>query len=159
MGALNPVFSAASITMGAYQSRQSAEAAKFEAELAADNLEAQALRKELEADEALKIGELNMAEHLAKGRKDIAKTTVSYAASGVKVNDGSAVEVAADKAAWSEYERQKIEYEANLESWGLKYDAALLNQEANNARASGSSGGSGLQAVLGAGTKLTAMFK
>ncbi len=159
MGALNPVFSAASMVTSVYQSRQAAEAAKVEAELAADNLEAQALRKGLEAEEALKIGELNLAEHAAESRKEIAKTTVGYAASGVKVNEGSAVEAVADQAAWSEYERQKIAYEANLESWGLRYDAALLDKEAHNARASGSSSGSGLQAVLGAGTKLTAMFK
>ncbi len=159
MGMLSPAFSVASMVTSVYQSKQAAESAKLEAELAADNLEAQALRKGLEADEALKIGELNLAEHAAASRKEIAKATVGYAASGVKVNEGSAVEAVADKAAWSEYERQKIDYQANLESWGLRYDAALLNQEAHNARASGSSSGSGLQAVLGAGTKLTALFK
>lgn len=161
MGALNNLFSAASITMSAYQSVQNAELQRIEAELAADSLETQAARKDLEADEALKIGELNQAEHLAQGRKEIATTKADYAHSGVKVDIGSTLDVAADMAAWSEYGRQKLRYESELESWGLRYDAALLRQEASNTRASGSvsSTTSSIQTAIGAGKQLTALFK
>lgn len=158
MGALSSVFSVASITMGAYQSYQDAQVRKVEAELAADSLEAQAGRKELEADEALRIGELNMAEQQIAGRAKIAGQRVEYAASGVKVNSGTAMEVAADQAAWNEYERQKIEYESGLQSWGLRYDAAMLRNEAANTRASGvtsSSSGS----WLGSAGSLAGLFK
>ncbi len=154
MGALTTVMNAASITMGAAQSYQNAQYQSAAAKLNADALETQAARKELEAEEALAIGRLNQAEHIVEGRLDIASQTASFAASGVKVNEGSAVDVAADKAAWSEYGRQKIEYGAELDSWGLRYDAALLRQEASNVRA-GAGNGSGLAAALGAGIKLS----
>lgn len=147
---------------GSYvQSQQEAQLKKMQAELAADGLEAQAERKDLEAAEALKIGELNMAEQTMRGRLDMATQRAAYGASGVKVDSGSTREVLADKAAWNEYERQKIEYEANLESWGLSYDAALLRQEAANTRASGATlgSGSGLQTAMKAGSAFFEVFK
>lgn len=104
--------------MGVAQSYQSAQNSSAQARLNADTLETQAARNELEAEEALAIGRLNQAEQVIKGRQEIAEQRVAYAASGMKVNEGSAVEVAADQAAWSEYQRQKVGYEAGLESWG-----------------------------------------
>ncbi|MCC8109686.1 MAG: hypothetical protein LIQ30_11725 [Planctomycetes bacterium] len=100
-----------------------------------DTLIAQAARKELEADEALARGDLLQGESVLAGRRERAGLVSDYAASGVRVDSGSAVEVVADRAAWSEYDRQKIAYEAEYESWGLRYDAALLRQEAGNAQA------------------------
>lgn len=147
------VFTVANAGMSAYQSYQNAAQSRLEAKVAADSLETQAARKELEADEVLKVGRLNQAEQVRRGRRDIAEQKTSYAASGVKVNEGSAVDVLADKAAWSEYERQKVEYEANLESWGLQYDAALLRQEASNTRAVGTTGGMVASSIIGAGNK------
>lgn len=141
MGAVTNMLSVASIGMGVYQSYDNAKQQKLEAELAADSLEAQAARKDLEAAEALKIGELNMAEHEAASRGERASQKADYAYSGVKVDTGSTLEAAADHAAWSEYERQKIAYESELQSWGLAYDAALLRQEATNTRVTGSNSG------------------
>ncbi len=159
MGSLNTALSAASITMGLYQSREESESRRIAGSLAANSLEAQAARKELEADEALKIGELDQAEQIIRGRAGIAEQKTAHAYGGVKVNEGSAAEVAADKAAWSEYERQKIEYGAEMESWGLKYDAALLRSEAANTRAGG--GGSSYSSTLtaiGAAKQWTGLF-
>lgn len=158
MGAMGTIFNAASITMSSYQSVQDAKVRSLQANLAADGLETQAARKDLEADEALKIGELNQAEQRIRGRREIASQRAGYAASGVSVNSGSALEMAADQAAWSEYQRQKIEYESSLESWGLRYDAALLRQEAANTRSDGI-GNAGLQAAIGAGKQLSGLFK
>ena len=159
MGVLSSVFNAASVTMGAYQSYEDARQKRYEAELAADSLEAQAARKDLEAEEVLKIGELKQVEQVLEGRQGIAEQKVSYAASGVKVDSGSTLEVAADKAAWNEYERQKLEYESSLESWGLRYDAALLRQEAANTRAAGStSAGSSVAGAVSGGTQWAGLF-
>ncbi|MCC8165916.1 MAG: hypothetical protein LIQ31_07155 [Planctomycetes bacterium] len=80
-------------------------------------------------------GKLLQSEAALAGRRERAGLVSDYAASGVRVDSGSAVEVVADRAAWSEYDRQKIAYEAEYESWGLRYDAALLRQEAGNAQA------------------------
>ena len=159
MGALSSMFNIANVTMGAYQNYQEAQTRRLEAELAADGMEAQADRKELEAAEALRVGELNVAEHQARGRVETAAMRVGYAASGVKVNSGSAVEAVADKAAWNEYERQKIEYEAGLNSWGLAYDAALLRNEAANTRARGVSSSSTMQALVSGGNNVLGLFK
>lgn len=158
MGSLGTsMFSAASIGMSAYQSTQSSQQ-RLEAELSANNLEAEARRKDQEALHAVQLGRLEQAEEVVKGRAEMAGQKASYAASGVNVNSGSAVEAVADKAAWTEYNRQKIEYKASLESWGLKYDAALLRQKAHNTRATASSGGGNAQAVIGAGKQLSSLI-
>lgn len=118
-----------------YQSHVAAKNAAGAAAADANLLEAQAVRKDREADAALKTGFLDQADRVRKGRAEIAGQKVEYASSGVRVDAGSALEVAADRAAWSEYERQRIEYDANMEGWGLKYDAALLRAEAAGVRA------------------------
>lgn len=144
MGSAGSMFNTAFSAIGALQGSGDDSSAFLKARLEADNLESQAARKELEAREALKVGTLKQAEQKIKGRREIAEQRVKFAAGGVKVNEGSAVEVAADKAAWSEYERQKIEYAANMESWGLKYDAALLRKKASTTLTTGVAGsGSG----------------
>lgn len=137
MGAVQAISTITSASMSLYQSQQEAALRKAQAELDANTLEAQAARKDLEADEALAVGRLNVAEQQAQGRVELAEKRAEYGASGVKVNEGSAVTVLADRAAWNEYERQKLEYEAALQSWGLKYDAEMLRQQAKNTRAAG----------------------
>lgn len=149
MGSLStPMISAAGIGMSAVQSKQAASQAQIQAELSASATETKALRSELEAEAVLELGRLDQIEAVNKGRADIAAQKTDYAHSGVSVNSGSAVSVAADKAAWTEYDRQKIEYEAAAESWGLKYDAQLLRQDAHNARVSGASSGSSTAQIL-----------
>lgn len=150
MGSVTNVLGMANIGLGAYQSYENARQKQQEAELTAQSLETQAINKELEAAEAQKIGELNQMEQRLKGRADIAGTRVGYAASGVKVDSGSALDVIADKAAWSEYERQKIAYESDLQSWGLMNDAAQLRSDAANARATGSTAFNWAGTALGA---------
>lgn len=137
MGAVTAILGAANIGMAAYQGNVEAQNRRLEAELAADGLEARASRKDLEAEEAQRIGVMNVREHGLKSRVERAARRVAYAAAGVKLDDGSAAAVVADQAAWDEYDRQKITYGADLQSWGLAYDAAMLRQEAANARAAG----------------------
>lgn len=150
---------AASITMGVAQSYRNDRYELAKAQLNANTLETQAARKELEAEEALAIGRLNQTEQVIKGRQEVAGQRVSYAASGVKVNEGSVVDVAANTAAWSEYHRQRLQYEAGLESWGLQYDALLLRQEAANVRAGAGTSSSGLIAAVGAGSQFLSILK
>lgn len=152
------MFNAASVGMNAYQSRHSAMLHRVEAELDANNLEAQAQKKELEAREVIEFGKLEQAETVRKGRLEIAESKTGYASSGVNVNSGSAVEVAADKAAWTEYQRQKIEYSANLESWGLRYDAAILRQSSGNSLSTGSSSSGSTGILFNAGKQLNSIL-
>ncbi len=113
---------------------QSIEYQRAQAEADAASLEARAGQKESEAAATMALGRLAMEEHARDSRLEQAGTRVNYAASGVKVNEGTPVETIADKAAWSEYERQKIGYEASLASWGLRYDASILRSDAANTR-------------------------
>lgn len=145
MGAVTAILGAANIGMTAYQGSVEAQNRRREAELAANGLEARAARKDLEADEALRIGTMNVREHEIKRRINRTARRVAYASSGVKVDEGSAAAVVADQAAWDEYDRQKIAYGAELQSWGLSYDAAMLRQDAANTRAAGSAGVAGSQ--------------
>lgn len=159
MGMLSAgVFNIANTTMGLYQAKYESQMKKLEANLAADSLESQAARKELEAEEALKLGELRMTEQRIRGEAGIAEQRVDYAHSGVRVDSGSALEATADLAAWNEYERQKIEYQYGLRSWGLNYDAALLRNEAANTRAAGTTSGTGLQTLVGGMNSLFGSF-
>lgn len=156
----SPITSAAAVGMNAAQAKNAAAMQRMQAELSADNLEAKALRSELEAEQVEKLGRLEQAEETVKGRTERAEQKVRYAASGVSVDSASAVEVGADKAAWTEYRRQKIEYGAAVESWGLKYDAQLLRQEAHNTRAAGTGGASAGQLIVTAASQLSPlMFK
>lgn len=154
----NNLFEAASIGMSLTQNSQASSQSRMEAELSAHNLEAQARRKELEAQDALALGRLEQAETVVEGRGGLAEQKANFAASGVMVNSGSAAEAAADKAAWTEYERQKVEYGAAMESWGLKYDAALLRQDAQTARMTGSKSGNSSQLILNAGKQVVSML-
>lgn len=147
----------AGLFAGSRQSGYSAKLAAYQNELAANSLEAQAARKDLEAEQAEKMGALAEMEQRIEGRREVSAKRVDYAASGVKVDQGSAGAVTADMAAWNEYDRQKVEYGTRLESWGLRYDAALLRQEAGNTRAgasASSSVSSTSQSLISAGSKL-----
>ncbi len=148
MGVTTSAFTTATSLMGSPGASEESPSSLDAAYAQAENYESQAARKEIDAARARQKGALAQAEQTLKARRDIAERKAAYAAAGVNVNDGSAAEVAADIAAWSEYERQKIEADAAMESWGLKYDAALLRRKAGTARAaaaatSPSSSGSG----------------
>lgn len=134
---------AASSTM---TNMQNSDYRRAQAEADAASLEARANRKEMEASETLAAGRTAMAAQQRESRLAIAAGRAAFGASGVKVNEGSPVDVMADKAAWSEYDRQSIEYQTKLASWGLKYDAAALRAEAANTRQAARTAGYNAQA-------------
>lgn len=120
---------------GMAKQRQAEEDGRAALRAKAELLDAQAARKERDAEDALRIGFLDQADQVREGRADLAGKRVAYAASGVKVDAGSALAVVADGAAWNEHGRQRIACDADRKSWGLDYDAALLRAEASAARA------------------------
>ena len=141
LGALTTINTLVGAGMNAYQSHEQAKQEKVQAELAARELESRAVLTEQAAGAALQEGDLAMYENTLKGKAERSAQRVDYAASGVKVDSGSTAHVAADQAAWNEYERQKLEYEAKLKSWGLMGEASELRQKAANTRAAGVSPG------------------
>lgn len=114
----------------------------------ADRLEAEAGRREADA-------QLAAMESALAGRRAVAATRSGYAASGVRVDSGSALDAAADASAWGEYERGKAERSAGLETWALRTDAAALRGEAEELRRTSSGGNrNGLRTLLGTGSAL-----
>ncbi|MDR1611901.1 MAG: hypothetical protein LBT97_03860 [Planctomycetota bacterium] len=86
---------------------------------------------ELMGEQALALGEKDAADlrrsiGLLKGEQ-----RANYAQSGVKVDEGTPLEVAMDTSRWGEYDAQTIMYNAAIEKLG--YD-----QKAYNSRASAS---------------------
>lgn len=132
-------FNILGIANDAYSASTAASEAREKSMLSADTLEAMAGRKDIEAGLALQDGSRKMAELAVENRLALSEKRTGYAASGVKVDSGSTTETLADRAAWNEYERQKIDYDSQLDSWGMQYDAALLRVEAANTRASAAS--------------------
>lgn len=125
------------VGMNAYQDHAAAKEERAKAEQAAREYESQAALRETEAEEVLKLGALDRMEHGIKARAARSAQRVDYASSGVRVDSGSALETAADQAAWAEYERQRLEYETNLKAWGLNQEAATLRDQAATARSAG----------------------
>ncbi|MCC8181070.1 MAG: hypothetical protein LIP23_09210 [Planctomycetes bacterium] len=135
MGAVSGFNALFGFGMNAVQSYQEAKEQNKQLELAAQELEAQAGEKRLAAQLALQQGEADMAEQGVGAAVERGALRVSYAASGVKVDTGSAVAAQADHAAWSEYDRQKIQYQAESKAWGLNLEADQLAAKSAGTRA------------------------
>lgn len=145
--------------LNAYQSQQQAREDRLKADLAARDMEAAAEAKDEAAAAVHKEGELSLLENTLRGRLERSSLRTGYAASGVKVDSGSAAAVVADKAAWNEYERQKLEYENDLKSWGLATEAADLRRRAASTRASGVGSGQAVsQSLLSSGRSVLDSF-
>ena len=155
MGAATTFLNAFNIGAGAFDSINTTRETNFQLAYEADKSETLAAFKEQEARDALEKGEIAVEAHKRATRGNLGTMRAGYGASGVNVNSGTPVEVMADYAAWSDYERQQIEYEAARKSWGLNYEAAALKSDAYNLRASQTSvSGSAIKSLLGAGKDL-----
>lgn len=126
---------AASLGMSTYSSYQETKARNQAAEWNAGIAETDALYRDQAADDAIQRGKSQAAIQQLATRGQIASDRVKYAASGVKVNTGTPVDVAADTAAWGEYERQQIVANSEREAWGYRTEANTLRQQAKMTRA------------------------
>lgn len=119
-------------TMNSYRQQQSAnEAADWNARIAEDS----ARNRDLQADDAIQRGLSEASLQQLRTRKQIGDDRARYGASGVDVNSGSPVDVAADTAAWGEYERQQVIANSEREAWGYRQEASNLRQQAALTRA------------------------
>ena len=130
MGGLSTFMGVAQIGMGAYSAYQNTKQQNTQLAWQAAQQERRAALSEEMAAERLRRGERDTAKHRIDTRGMLSKMRVGYAASGVKVNQGTPVDVAADLAAWREYERQGIQHEAEISAWGLKNEATELRSSA-----------------------------
>ena len=126
---------AASLGMSTYSSYQEAKAANQAAEWNANIAETNAMYRDQAADDSIQRGKSSAAIQQLKTRAQISSDRTRYAASGVMVNSGTPVDVAADTAAWGEYERQLIISNSEREAWGYRTEANTLRQQASMTRA------------------------
>lgn len=139
---------AASMVTSAYGSYQQTQAQNLAADWNAGIMEQQAANYDYLAADALARGESSAAVQQLQARQQRGETQAGYAASGVDVNTGSPVAVAADMARWQEYDRQQIIADSEREAWGYTTEAGTLRQQAQMTRATKQS------PALAAGTSL-----
>lgn len=126
---------AASTAASSYAAYQQAQAQNQAAEWNASMMESNAQLADVRADQALERGEHNVALAKISGTQLIESQRAAYAGSGVKVDSGSALDVTAQQAGFNQYDQDMLRYNAELEAWGIKSEAANLRTQAQMTRA------------------------
>lgn len=118
---------------GSFYSNRSA---KRQAEFQAFMSEMNAKNSERKAQNVLRNAEKEKAAHtLASGRLK-ASQRAAFAANGLDLNAGSAVEIMADTDIMKEIDAQQIEANAIAQAWGYRMDGVNSKNDAVFARAS-----------------------
>lgn len=94
---------------------------------------------EMQAQDAIVRGRETEARHRTDVKRMIGSQRAGFAASGVDVNDGSAVDVQADTAALGELDALTIRTNAAREAWGYKIQAQDYAARGQIARAESTS--------------------
>lgn len=148
LGAANMVTSAAAARE---QAQAQAAAAEWNAGISEDNARLQDIR----AEQAREIGRHNVAVAKREGKLKIEAQRGAYAASGVKVDSGSALDVVVEQAGRNQYDQDMLEYNAELAAWGHNANAYTLRQQAAMTRATKQSSNTAMiSSLLGGGASL-----
>ncbi|MCC8108478.1 MAG: hypothetical protein LIQ30_05410 [Planctomycetes bacterium] len=131
-----------------YAAYQQAKAEKLAAEW-----NAKVMRDNADLSDALAGIELEKGKHeVAIAKRDgallIESQRAGFAASGVKVDTGSALDVVVEQAGRNRYDQDMIDYNARMSAWGYNVEAANLRQQAAMTEATGRNPG------IAAGTSL-----
>lgn len=160
MGLLGLGMSAAGMVVNANAAKQQAEAQNAAAEWNAGLMEDQAAQKGVLADQALEQGRHAVAIAKRDGELKIESQRGAYAASGVKVDSGSALDVIAEQAGRNKYDQDMITYNSQLTAWGHNTDAYNLRQQASMTRATKTSPSTAmLTSILGGSTNLYNQYR
>ena len=135
MGMLGLGLGAASTASQSYYAYQQAKAQNLAAEWNASIMESNAQLADIRAEQALERGEHNVALAKIQGTQQLESMRGAYAASGVKVDSGSALDTVAQQAGFNKYDQDMLKYNAELEAWGIRSDAANLRTQAQMTRA------------------------
>ncbi|MCD8138322.1 MAG: hypothetical protein LUE17_00825 [Planctomycetaceae bacterium] len=149
--------STAASARAAYEQQQAANAAaEWNASLSEEN----AGIKDIMAEQTREMGRHQVALAKEEGQQKIATQRATYAASGVKVDTGSALDVVAEQAGKNQYQQDMIEYTTGMDAWGHEVDAYNLRQSAAMTRATKQSAGlAGITSLLGGGTSLYNQYR
>jgi len=113
------------------------EAAQNAAKKQADLTDYNAAVMRLQASDALERGELEANRYRQQIRQVVGETRVNFAAAGVDVGYGSAVDVQADAAYLGELDALTVKTNAAREAWGFEIQAEDLTREAQITREEG----------------------
>jgi hypothetical protein len=141
------------------QQKKAAQAAAASSTSYAELADYNAAIAELQAEDAIKRGELEEQRFRSQVRGMIGGQRAAFAASNVDVNWGSPLDVQADAAFLGELDALQIRTNASREAWGHMVQAEdyrrrgeILRKEGANALAAGNQALIG--SVIGAGTTL-----
>lgn len=118
-----------------YAAYQQAKLDNLAADWNASIMEDNAGLKEVQAEQALEKGRHNVAIARREGGLLIESQRAAFAASGVKVDSGSSLDVIASQAGRNRYDQDMLTYNAELEAWGHNAEAGNLRQQAAMTRA------------------------
>lgn len=135
MGLLGMGLTAASTMAQANAAKQQAQAQAQAAEWNAGIMEENAGLQDIMAQQTQEMGKHKIALAREEGRQKIETQRAGYAASGVKVDTGSPLDVIAEQAGKNKYQQDMIQYDADLSAWGYKTQAYNLRQQATMTRA------------------------
>ncbi|MCD8352437.1 MAG: hypothetical protein LUC93_17675 [Planctomycetaceae bacterium] len=130
MGLFGLGLGVAGTVTNSYAAYQQAKADKLAAEW-----NAQIMRDNADLNDKLAGIELEKGQHeVAIAKRDgallIESQRAGFAASGVKVDTGSALDVVAEQAGRNQYDQDMIEYNSKMSAWGYNVEAANLRQQA-----------------------------
>lgn len=159
-GLLGIGLAAASTAADSYAAYQQAKSEQLAADWNASIMEDNANIKELQAQQALKMGEHEQAIAKRDGALLIEQQRAGFAAAGVKIDTGSALDVVAEQAGRNKYDQDMIDYNSKLSAWGYNVEAANLRQQAAMTRATGKSPGvAAATSLLSGGTSLYNQYR
>lgn len=130
------------------QGKMDKKAAEFNALVSEQNAE----NAEYAAASKQEQGKTGSRKHQQKTALLVGQQKAAYGASGVDVNYGTPVEIMAETVLHGEDDAATIRYNAELEAWGLKTEAADYRKQAASYRATGQA--ALVRGHMGAGTTM-----
>lgn len=131
------ILAATSAVLGVVGGVQQAQAAKAEGEYAQAVAEENAKIKELQAQQATQIGNIEEERQRRRVRAALATQRATFAASGVDMGSGTALEVLGDTAGMGEADALAIRSNALREAWGFRVGAMDDRAQGRGARMAG----------------------
>lgn len=129
--------SAAGLTMNAIGSYNQGKAAEKQADYAAMMQENNQTIANMQADNAITRGNMAIEEQRLQVNRMRGTGRANYAAGGIVLGQGSALDWEQDLDVQAEYDRRKIGYNAQLEAWGYQNQAGQYGAAAEGSRMAG----------------------
>ena len=129
MGAAAAVLGGVQAALTYNEASQQAKSMRAQADYMKSMAEVNSMFAQMQADDAISRGDEQARQIGQKAKQTIGAQRAGYAAQGIEVDTGSALEVQQDTAALSKMDELRIRNNAWREAWGYKIDNALATSE------------------------------